>query len=158
MIYGINAGFSFGGIDFSLDFVGQAGYELINAKRASRFGLYNFEASYLDRWNGEGSSNTEPRVTTSGRNYDTFSTRFIEKGDFFRLRNIQLGYSLPDRLIKRMKLGQLRIYASGNNVLTWQSFSGYTPEIYNSSVFDVGIDLGKYPIAKTFLLGLDVQF
>lgn len=158
MIYGINAGLSFGGIDFSVDFVGQAGYELINAKRASRFGLYNFEASYLDRWNGEGSSTTEPRVTTSGRNYDTFSTRFIEKGDFFRLRNIQLGYSLPDRLVKRMKLGQLRIYASGNNVLTWQSFSGYTPEIYNSSVFDVGIDLGKYPIAKTYLLGLDVQF
>ena len=57
-----------------------------------------------------------------------------------------------------MKLGQLRIYASGNNILTWQSFSGYTPEIYNSNVFDVGIDLGKYPIAKTYLLGLDVQF
>jgi len=157
-IYGINGGFDWAGFDFSIEFVGQAGYEIINAKRASRFGLYNFEAVYLDRWNGEGTSNTEPRVTTSGRNYDTFSTRFIEKGDFFRLRNIQIGYSLPDALLKRLRLSRLRIYASGNNVMTWQSFSGYTPEIYNDNVFDVGIDRGKYPIPKTFLLGLDIQF
>lgn len=158
VIYSFNAGVDFAGFDFSIEFMGQAGYELINAKRASRFGLYNFEAVYLDRWNGEGTSNAEPRVTTSGRNYDTFSTRFIEKGDFIRLRNIQLGYSLPNALLRRMHLGQLRVYVSGNNVMTWQSFSGYTPEIYNDSVFNVGIDLGKYPIPKTFLVGLDIQF
>ncbi|MEZ4983688.1 MAG: SusC/RagA family TonB-linked outer membrane protein [Saprospiraceae bacterium] len=73
MIYGFNVGLEAYGFDLLLDFVGQAGAEVINAKRASRFGLYNFEASYLDRWNGEGTSNTEPRVTTAGTSFTTTS-------------------------------------------------------------------------------------
>lgn len=158
VIYGLNLSFDVAGFDFMIDFNGQAGNEIINAKRASRFGLYNFERSFLDRWNGEGTSNTEPRITTAGTNYDFFSTRFVEDGDFLRLRTLQLGYSLPQTILSKLRLSKLRVYFSGTNLQTWQQFSGYMPEIFNSNVFDVGIDRGKYPIPKTYLAGLEISF
>ena len=100
VIYGFNVGFDVAGFDFMVDFNGQAGNELINAKRASRFGLYNFEASFLDRWNGEGTSNTEPRLTTAGTNYDFFSTRFVESGNFLRLRTVPSWLQPASKLVK----------------------------------------------------------
>ncbi len=156
-IYSFSGGLEFSGIDFVVEFNGQSGNELVNAKRMGRFGLYNFEAIYLDRWNGEGTSNKEPRVTTSGINYE-FSERFIEDGDFLRLRSVQLGYSLPPALLGKLKLSQFRVYISATNPYTWQKFTGFSPEIYNSNVFDVGIDTGEYPIAKTWLAGINVSF
>ena len=122
-----------------------------------RFGLYNFESVYLDRWHGEGTSNTEPRVTTSGINYE-FSERFLEDGDFLRLRTIQIGYTLPQSVLRKVNFSNLRVYVSATNPYTWQRFSGFTPELYNANVFDVGIDTGTYPIAKTFLAGINLSF
>ncbi|MCB0638173.1 MAG: SusC/RagA family protein, partial [Lewinella sp.] len=158
VILGVNAGVQAYGFDFSIEFNGQFGYEVANAKRSSRFGLYNFESVFLDRWHGEGTSNTEPRLTTAGINYDNFSSRFLESGNFLRLRNVQLGYSLPESVLERLRLTRLRVYVSGTNLMTWQDYSGYMPELYNNNVFDVGIDAGKYPLAKSVLFGLDLSF
>ncbi|MCB9278587.1 MAG: TonB-dependent receptor [Lewinellaceae bacterium] len=157
VIYSFSAGLEFAGIDLSVEFNGQAGNELVNAKRMGRFGLYNFESVYLDRWHGEGTSNTEPRVTTSGINYE-FSERFLEDGDFLRLRTIQIGYTLPQSVLRKVNFSNLRVYVSATNPYTWQRFSGFTPELYNANVFDVGIDTGTYPIAKTFLAGINLSF
>ncbi len=157
LIYGFFANVEIHGFDLSIDFNGQSGNQIINSKRMSRFGLYNFEAVYLDRWHGEGTSNTEPRVTTSGVNYE-FSERFVEDGSFLRLRNVQVGYTLPKIILERLHVQTLRVYATGANLLTWQKYSGYTPEIFNSSVFDAGIDRGVYPLAKSLTVGLDLTF
>ncbi len=156
--YGFNTGVQAYGFDLSAQFIGQSGSSIVNAKRGQRFGLYNFERIFLDRWNGEGTSNTEPRLTTSGVNYENFSDRFIESGDFLRLRTLELGYTLPQNIVNRIGLNSLRIYLSATNLATWQDYTGYTPEIYNNSVFDVGIDRGEYPIAKTYLAGLNLSF
>ncbi|MEL6275246.1 MAG: SusC/RagA family TonB-linked outer membrane protein, partial [Bacteroidota bacterium] len=143
----------------SFDLTGQFGNEIINAKKMARFGAYNFETSFLDRWTGEGTSNTEPRVTFAGPNIETLSSRFIEDGSYIRLRNVQLGYTLPAAIVQRLRLRSFRVYVSGTNLWTDQEFSGYNPEIFNGSVFDSGIDRGSiYPIARTITVGLDVQF
>ena len=69
----------------------------------ARFGTYNFETSFLNRWTEEGSSNTEPKVTNGGHNFEV-SDRFVEDGAFTRLRTIQLGYTLPKTLLERVGL------------------------------------------------------
>jgi len=156
-IYGFNAGAEVAGFDFSIEFNGQSGNDLINAKKMARFGNYNYEVSYLERWHGEGTSNTEPRITNSGHNYE-FSTRFVEDGSYLRLRNIQLGYTLPAQIAQRMKLTSLRIYVSGTNLATWTDFTGFSPEVSSENVLSVGIDGGSYPVAKTLTAGINVSF
>jgi TonB-linked SusC/RagA family outer membrane protein len=156
-IYGLSAGFDVAGFDFVIDFNGQRGNKIINAKKMARFGTYNFESSYLDRWTGEGTSNNEPRITNGGHNYE-MSERFIEDGSFLRLRTLQVGYTLPSSLLSQLKLSRVRVYANGTNLITWDNYSGYTPEIASGSVIDVGIDRGVFPIAKIFTVGLDVGF
>lgn len=159
VLLGINLNVAYAGFDLSLDLNGQFGNEVINAKKMARFGAYNYETSFLDRWTGEGTSNTEPRITFAGPNFENLSSRFIEDGAYVRLRNVQFGYSLPNSVLQRIKLSKLRIYFSGTSLWNSQEFSGYNPEIFNGSVFDNGIDRGTiYPIAKVITFGLDVQF
>ncbi|RMG69052.1 MAG: TonB-dependent receptor [Bacteroidetes bacterium] len=156
-IYGFNFSLSYKGVDLVADFNGQMGNYLINAKKMARFGTPNFEASYLDRWTEPGSSDSEPRVTNGGHNYE-MSTRFIERGDFFRLRNLQIGYSLPESLISRMGMSRLRVYAGATNLFTRSPYSGYTPEVTSGSVIAVGIDSGVYPIARVYQIGVNLSF
>ena len=113
--------------------------------------------SKMERWTGEGTSNTEPRVTNSGHNYIP-SDRFIEDGSFVRLRNIQLGYTLPRKWLDKVRLNTFRVYVSGTNLITWTDYTGYMPEVGSNSPFSSGIDDGIYPIAKTYTVGLSVSF
>lgn len=157
LIYGLNIGLAYAGFDFAIEFNGQSGNEIFNSKKAARFGLYNFETSFLDRWTGPGTSNFEPRVTNSGHNYIP-SDRFIEDGSFIRLRNLQLGYTLPNAWMQKAKLKDFRVYVSGTNLITWTDYTGYMPEVGSSSPFSSGIDAGIYPIAKTYTVGVNVSF
>lgn len=158
-IYGVNVSLDYKGLDLSVALNGQSGNEIFNSKKAARFGAYNFEASYLSRWTGPGTSNFEPRVTTAGHNYIP-SDRFIEDGSFLRLRNVTIGYSLPKIILDKLHLTQFRIYAGGTNLVTWTKFTGYTPEIVDSGgdPFNTGFDRGFYPIAKTYTVGMNLSF
>lgn len=156
--YGFSAGFEFAGFDFAADFFGVSGNKVVNAKALSRFAVYNWEESFYDgRWTGEGTSNSKPRITNGGHNY-RMSDYWVEDGSFLRLRSILLGYSLPRNLISKIGLSRFRVYASGTNLWTKQDYSGYSPEFPGGSVFTAGIDYNPYPIAKTFVFGLDVSF
>ncbi|CAH1000678.1 TonB-dependent receptor P3 [Neolewinella maritima] len=159
MILGVNGSAAYRGFEFSFDLTGQFGNEVINAKKMARFGAYNYEVDALNRFTGEGSSNSEPRITISGQNTETLSSRFVEDGSYLRLRNVTLGYRFASALTDRLRLQSLRLYVSGTNLITSQDYSGYNPEIYNGTVFDNGIDRGTvYPIARTITAGIDVSF
>ncbi|HRI60661.1 MAG TPA: TonB-dependent receptor, partial [Saprospiraceae bacterium] len=152
--YGFSAGFEFAGFDFSADFFGVAGNEVVNTKALARYGVYNWEKSFYDgRWTGEGTSNETPRITNGGHNY-RMSDYWVEDGSFFRLRSIMLGYSLPRNIISKIHLSRFRVYVSGTNLWTKQDYSGYSPEFPGETVFTSGLDYGNYPVAKTFLFGL----
>ncbi|MEO0898659.1 MAG: TonB-dependent receptor [Bacteroidota bacterium] len=156
-VYGFNLRLGFKGLELTADFNGQSGNKLINAKQMARFGTPNFERVYLDRWNGEGSSNTEPRVTNGGHNYEV-SDRFIYDGSFMRLRNLQLSYQLPAKASRAIRFSNIRLFINGTNLITWTNYPGYTPEISSGSVISVGIDNGQYPIAKVFTSGIQANF
>lgn len=157
LTFGATIGADAFGFDLSIDFYGQIGNEIYNQKRTDRFNTYNFERAYLDAWTGPGTSNTEPRLTNGGGNYEV-SDRFIQSGDFLRLRNLTLGYTLPANLAERIRLQKLRVYASGTNLFIWDSYSGYTPEVISGSPIESGIDRGVYPAPRVVNVGLQVNF
>ncbi|MGH7665136.1 MAG: SusC/RagA family TonB-linked outer membrane protein [Gemmatimonadaceae bacterium] len=158
-IYGMNAGAKWLGFDFSVGLSGQSGNEVFNAKKAMRFGVENFEASFLDRWTGPGTSNREPRITNAGHNYES-SDRFIEDGSFLKLHHAQLGYTLPPALTGNLNAERARLYVNGTNLFYFTDYTGYTPELTGASVIQSGFDLfgGVFPPARTITLGLDVTF
>jgi len=115
-------------------------------------------ASVVNRWTGEGTSHKEPRVSFIDGNQNTRpSDRYLEDGTFFKVKSVQLGYSLSKSLASRIGLSSARIYVQAKNVLVLTQYSGYDPEI-SGGIFDTGIDRGTYPIPRTMSLGLNVTF
>ncbi|CAN5149235.1 TonB-dependent receptor [soil metagenome] len=156
-IFGINLSVQFKNLDFSLDFQGQIGNKILNGKELVRPDPYNFEQRVFNRWRGEGTSNTEPRPSFGGYNYN-ISDHFIQDGSFGRLRNVILGYSLPQAISSRLKMQQVRFYIGGTNLLTFTRFTGYTPEIASEDVLSNGIDRGAYPVSAIYSAGLNINF
>ena len=112
----------------------------------------------IDRWVGEGTSNEVPRVTTGATRNNVFSSFFVEDGSFIRLKNIQLGYTAPKKLLQKAKVEGLRIYISANNLLTLTSYMGYDPDLGSANALSAGVDMGQYPQATTIMGGIQVKF
>jgi len=117
------------------------------------------------RWTGEGTSNSTPRFSWADDNGNWLSSDlYVKNGDYLRLRNIQIGYTLPQKLTKKVLISSLRLYAAAENLLTFTKYEGFDPEISNvgTSVGDTGtssgIDRGIYPQARTFTFGLNLKF
>jgi len=158
LTYSFTAGLDWKGFDFNADIVGSDGNKVFNAKETFRFAVYNWENHVVDRWTEQNHSLTEPRITNGGNNYRV-SDRFLEDGSFIRLRSITLGYSLPRDLLSKAKMNKVRFYITGTNVWTDQSYSGYSPEFANAeNSYEVGFDFGGYPIAKSWIGGIEIQF
>lgn len=156
--YGINLNMSYRGFDVSATLNGQTGAQVFNAKKAVRFGIENWESSFLDRWTGPGTSNSEPRIGNPGHNWFTASEWLLEDGSFLKIRNVQVGYALPQSVTGPLGFQQVRLYANGTNLVTFTDYSGYTPEISGDSVISDSIDDGIYPIARTITFGVDLTF
>lgn len=114
----------------------------------------------LARWTGEGSTNDarNPRYTFTDANNNTrASDRYVEDGSFIKIKDFQLGYTLPASLFKNKSFSKIRIYSQVKNAFTFTKYSGYDPEI-SGGIFDTGIDRGSYPQARTWSMGVDVKF
>lgn len=157
VIYGINTGFSWKNWDLQLDIQGVAGVELYNGNKGKRFGNENYtEDFYQNRWHGEGTSNTYPSANLNGANLDPNSW-YIEKGDYIRIRNAQLGYNLGENIASKIKANRARVYLNAQNPLTLFKYLGFTPEI-SGSPMNAGIDLNVYPLSATYNLGVNLSF
>ncbi|WP_277479789.1 SusC/RagA family TonB-linked outer membrane protein [Catalinimonas alkaloidigena] len=154
-IYGFNFNLGYKGFDLAMDFQGQVGNEIYNGKRAQRFALANYQALWLDRWTGPGTSNSVPRASAGGVNFLP-SEFFVEDGSFLRLRTVTLGYDLPAAMAENLSLTQARVYVRGTNVFTITDYSGYTPEIGVGSPTAAGIDLGEYPVTSIYSVGINI--
>lgn len=111
---------------------------------------------YLDRWTGPGTSTEVPRVTTSATANGVFSDFFVEDASFLRLQSVQLGYTLPFRA-GPTRQSSLRLYLSGNNLLTLSGYRGFDPGASSGAPIGGGIDYGFYPIARTILFGANLS-
>ncbi len=156
-IFGLNLSATYMGFDLSLDFQGQTGNKIFNAKEMVRPDPYNFEAHVFNRWTGPGTSNTEPRPSFGGYNYEP-SDRFVQDGSFFRFRTMILGYTLPGSLLDKLSMNNLRIYLKGTNLYTLTQYTGYTPEIASGTVINNQIDEGTYPPTRVYSIGLNISF
>lgn len=112
----------------------------------------------LDRWTGEGTSNSVPRVTTGATANNVFSDYFVEDASYLRIQNIQLGYTLNPEVSEIVKITKLRLYAGVNNLYTFTKYKGFDPGASNGNPIGGGIDYGFYPVPRTFLLGLNINF
>lgn len=150
------------GFDFSATIGSAWGSEIYNGTNyfyeAMSAGS-NFLSSTLNAWTESNHSNTMPRAILSDPNGNTReSTRYLEKGDFVKIRQIQLGYTLPKALTQKMQLERLRVYASVNNLCTFTGYSGIDPEFSRKSVLDTGVDNYIFPFTRSYLFGVQLSF
>ncbi|MDB5128686.1 TonB-dependent receptor [Mucilaginibacter sp.] len=167
--YGLTTNFSYAGFDASLFFQGVYGNKLYNQVNTDIEGFYRSfnitERVATQSWTGEGSTNEFPRLSWDGAtNNKRPSTRFLESGSYLRLKNVQIGYTVGNQLVKSLKLSSVRFFVSAQNVFTFTKYTGIDPEIYTNSnslgdgARAVGIDFGTYPSARTFTVGFNANF
>lgn len=157
-IFGINTNWKYKAFDLVVDFQGVAGVEIYNANLGNRFGTENFTEDFFNnRWRGDGTSNTYPSANIGGGLNYRSNSFFVENGSYIRLRNIQLGYTLPTTLVNKWKLSQVRVYVNAQNLINIFSYRGFTPEIGGGPT-RAGVDLNVYPLFATYNAGLNVTF
>jgi TonB-linked SusC/RagA family outer membrane protein len=159
--YGINGGLNFRNVDFSFVFSGNLRNKIYNAKKQLRTtNTDNVESSFAnDRWTPSNPSNTNPRALMSSMPNSTY---FLEKGDYLRLTNVVIGYTIPGAALERLRMTSLRVFASAQNLFTATKYSGFTPELPGGPL-DSGIEsptstTSAYPTTRTITLGLNVNF
>jgi TonB-linked SusC/RagA family outer membrane protein len=154
---GLNLSFNYKNWDFNSYAFASLGNKIVrNYERVQP--LVNRSVYTLNRWVGEGTSNTVPRVTTGATLNNQFSDFFIEDGSFVRIQNVQLGYSFPKNLSGRFGVSKLRLYASANNLFTLTKYRGFDPNVSSGNPVGAGIDGGVYPVPTTYLLGINLKF
>lgn len=150
------------GFDLSLLLSSAWGHKLYNGNKYFYEGMNsgsNFLRSTLDAWTPQNSSTDVPRAVYQDPNNNLReSDRFIENGDFVRLRQLQLGYTLPITVSQKLHLDKLRFYLSGENLFTITSYSGIDPEFSRSSVLNSGVDRHIYPFTRSYTVGLQLTF
>lgn len=162
---GLTFTLAYKGFDLYFASSGSFGHQIAQAYRAMDRFQYNSPSKILGRWTGEGSTNSLPRVTQGDEkngNWMYNSQLYVENADFWRISNITLGYDF-NRLIKKSPLGQLRLYATVQNMLTVTNYSGMDPDVgYTNDIdrypWSSGIDLGFYPRPRTILFGVNIKF
>jgi TonB-linked SusC/RagA family outer membrane protein len=180
---GLNLDATYKSFDFNLFFYGVSGNKILNYQKASLEsfgGLQNISLDYyLNRWTpGKPGNNRYTRVTNRDNNDNNRpSDVYAENGSYIRLRNVQVGYTLPSNLLRRLSITRLRVFVSAQNLFTITDYSGLDPEVglpqqYDAarrygpagvgeltrSVGSSGVDVGTYPLSRIYTFGLNVTF
>jgi TonB-linked SusC/RagA family outer membrane protein len=162
VMLGVNLGCSFKGFDFAVNGAGAFGMQIMRSYRSFGDAPYqNYDTTIFNRWHGEGTSNSQPRMTDGGKpNANWISTRYMEDADYFKIKTVTLGYDFKT-IWKACPLQQLRFYVQAQNLFTFTGYTGLDPEVGNTaggSGWASGVDLGLYPPSRTFLVGASIKF
>ena len=156
-LFSMNNTVEWKGLELSVYLQGVAGNSIYNANNIENTGMaaaMNQTAAVLDRWTGEGTSNFMPRAVYGDPNQNCrVSDRFIENGSYLRVKNIMLAYSFPSRMLQKIHVHGLRLSLICENVATISKYSGFDPEVSIN-----GIDQSRYPIPRTYSVGLNINF
>jgi TonB-dependent starch-binding outer membrane protein SusC len=156
--FGLTLNASYKGFDISAFAQGAAGNKIFQGLRRLDIGNANFQTVALSRWTGEGTSTTYPRLTSAdpNGNFSNLSNFYLEKGDYLRLKVVQLGYTIPNnKVFNKIAINKLRFYVTAENLLTLTKYTGYDPELGGNVL---GVDKGAYPQARSFMFGAQIQF
>jgi len=157
--FGFSISANYKAFDLSISANGVAGNQLVQSYRNQSSAYGNYTTAIFNRWHGEGSSNSIPRVTEDNRNFTQFSDLYIQDGDFLRISNITLGFDFAKlNFSKPFFASEFRIYFSALNLHTFTKYNGMDPEIgFGTDNFSSGVDVGYYPRPRTFMMGLNVK-
>ena len=167
--YGFNFSGNYKNFDFSLFIQGSQGNKIYDLSRyySDFFDLSNYNKSVriLNAWTPQNTNTDVPRISMNDLNNNIRpSSYYVRDGSYLRLKTLQIGYSLPERLLKKLKASEIRVYIEAYNLLTITKYQGLNPEVglqnYSSSDrnLDIGVDRGVYPTSKTISLGFDINF
>jgi hypothetical protein len=156
---GLTNTFTYKNFDLSTQLFWSYGNEILNLGRYRGEGYQGaslFQDFFDNRWTETNPSNTYPRFNANGR-FDN-SSYYVEDGSFLRLRNVTIGYNLPSKLAKTLKVSNCRLYLTGENLITLTNYSGFDPEVAGNRALLPGLDGLSYPRSRTFTFGLNVKF
>ncbi len=154
---GMNLGFTFKNFDFNAYAFASVGNDIVRNYERNQ-PLTNKTLSNLDRWTGANSTNSFPRVTVGANSNNLFSDFYVEDGSYVRLQNVQLGYTVDEKVIAVTGLDSFRIYASVNNAFTLTKYKGYDPSASSGAPIGGGIDQGFYPVPRVYIMGINLKF
>ena len=154
-VWGVNLNTSWKGFDFSMLWQGTIGNDIFDATRRTDITYVNLPAYMLNRWTGEGTSNRLPRFVIGDSANWVSSDLYVYDGSYARLKNIQLGYTFPERLTRKVLISSLRLFVAAENLVTLTKYHGFDPEIASGGT-SLGVDRGVYPQARTFTAGVNV--
>ena len=155
--FGLTLNLEYKGFELMVFTQGAAGNKIFQGLRRLDIGTANYQTDALGRWNGEGTSNSFPRLTTNDTNgnFTNPSNFYLENGDYLRIKVVTLGYSLPSDIISEIGASKIKVFITGQNLFTLTKYTGYDPEIGGNVM---GIDKGYYPQARTVMFGANLQF
>ena len=155
--FGLTFNAAWKGFDFMMFWQGTAGNEVFDATRRVDIASSNLASWYFGRWTGEGTSNKYPIWVNNDTENWKSSDLYVHDGSYLRLKNIELGYTIPDFITKKAFISRLRLYVAAENLFTFTKYWGFDPEI-SSGGTSLGIDYGVYPQPRTFRVGLNLSF
>ncbi len=157
---GLNLAASWKGIDLRMLLSSSIGNDIFRSYERQDVINNNYQVEWLDRWTEANPNGAYPRLTTFDSNNNSRASDFyVEDGSYLRLKNIQIGYTVPRSLVEKAKMKSLRIYASVDNLLTLTGYTGFDPEIgTNGWILDTAIDKGFYPQLRTVGVGINASF
>ena len=154
---GFNLTLKYKNFDFSAYTFASIGNDMVrNYERDVQYG--NKLNYVLDRWTGEGTSNSVPRATVGATSNKVFSSFYVEDASYVRIQNVQIGYNLAPDVFGNSGISKARIYAGVNNLYTFTKYMGYDPGASSGAPIGGGVDYGFYPLPRTFLLGANINF
>ncbi|MBS2211413.1 TonB-dependent receptor [Carboxylicivirga mesophila] len=161
--YGLDNTVSYKGIGLTVFLEGAYGNDMLNATRIDSEGMTDPKNQLLtvnNRWRQPGDATDTPRASWANTENSRISTRFIEDGSYLRLKTVTLSYDIPQSILSKVNLSNVRVYATGENLLTFTDYSGFDPEVnaFGGSNTMQGIDYGTYPQTRNIIFGLNVTF
>ena len=155
--YGFTLGLGYKNWELAVDMMGQGGNQIYRTWDNYNWSQFNFMEQRMDRWHGEGTSNTQPLLNTKHTINNLNSEYYIEDGSFFRIRNVSLAYNFDKALISKIGMQALKLYVNIQNLKTWKHNTGYTPELGGSAIA-FGVDDGSYPMPAIYTFGFNLTF
>lgn len=157
--YGMTLNAEWKGVDMMLFFQGTVGNHIFDYSQRGDIPAVNRPAWFLERWHGEGTSHKIPRMTAANPNANWRSSDlYIKDGSYMRLKSMQLGYSFPKNMIRKLAVQRLRLFVSADNLLTLTKYDGFDPELASGGYTTMGVDRGIYPQSRTISLGANISF
>ena len=158
--YGLTLTAAYKGFDLTVFGTGTIGNKIFNCINRPDYATSNRlkEVFYDDRWTPTNTTGTKPRAGAADMDKYAISDALVYDGSYFKIKQIQLGYTLPKKLISKVALSHARLYASLDDYFTFSSYPGFDPEASANATNGMGIDKGGYPTSKKIVFGLNVEF